>query len=61
MKNKAVAYPAIYNFWPNNMYTNPDDKQYAFNTIFWGNESFDVERLSDLAYNEAPPAESEEV
>ena len=60
MKNKAVAYPAIYNFLPNNMYTNPDEKQYAFNTIFWGNESFDVEHLRDLAYNEAPPAESED-
>lgn len=59
MKNKAVAYPAIYNFWPNNMYTNPDDKQYAFNTIFWGNESFDVKQLCDLAYEEAPPAASE--
>ena len=60
MKNKAVAYPAIYNFLPNNMYTNPDEKQYAFNTIFWGNESFDVEHLRDLAYNEAPPTESED-
>ena len=60
MKNKAVAYPAMYNFLPNNMYTNPDDKQYAFNTIFWGNESFDVEHLRDLAYNEAPPTESED-
>ena len=59
MKNKAVAYPAIYNFLPNNMYTNPDDKQYAFNTIFWGNESFDVEHLYELAYNEAPPEASE--
>ena len=59
MKNKAVAYPAIYNFWPNNWYSDQDSMQFAFNTIFWGNESFDVEHLRDLEYVVAPPDESE--
>ena len=48
MKNKAVAYSAIYNFTPNNEYTNNDKKQFAFNTIFWGNEVFEVDSLDDL-------------
>ncbi|MBR3647474.1 MAG: hypothetical protein IKN59_03680 [Paludibacteraceae bacterium] len=48
MKNKAVAYSAIYNFTPNNEYTDPDKKQFAFNTIFWGNEVFEVESLDEL-------------
>ena len=48
MKNKAVAYSAIYNFTPNNEYTDNDKKQFAFNTIFWGNEVFEVDSLDDL-------------
>lgn len=48
MKNKAVAYSAMYNFYPNNWYSTADSMQYAFNTIFWGNEVFDVEHLTDL-------------
>ena len=53
-KNKAVAYSAIYNFQPNNYYTNPDSMQFAFNTIFWGNEVFEVDNLRQLDYIEAP-------
>jgi len=60
MKNKAVAYSAIYNFKPNNLYNDPDSMQFAFNTIFWGNEVFEVDKLADLDYDEAPPAASEE-
>lgn len=38
VNNKAVAYPAIYNFWPNNYYTDPDSMHFAVNCLFWGNE-----------------------
>lgn len=48
VKNKAVAYSAMYNFYPNDRYSNPDSMQYAFNTIFWGNEVFEVNSLADL-------------
>ena len=58
MKNKAVAYPSIYNFYPNNYYDNADAKQFAFNTIFWGNEVFEVDDLSQLDYEEAVPQAS---
>ena len=60
MKNKAVAFPAIYNFKPNNLYSDPDSMQYAFNTIFWGNESFDAPTLSALDHVKAPPQASED-
>lgn len=39
VRNKAVAYPAIYNFMPNNGYANSDERHFAFNSIFWGNEA----------------------
>lgn len=48
MRNKAVAYPAIYNFTPNNEYDDPEERQFAFNSLFWGNEVFNVESLADL-------------
>ena len=54
MRNKAVAYSAVYNFKPNNEYANADDKQYVFNSIFWGNEVFDVTGLDKLPYKEKP-------
>ncbi len=54
MRNKAVAYSAVYNFLPNNEYANADDKQYVFNSIFWGNEVFDVTSLDKLPYEEKP-------
>ena len=53
MKNKAVAYSAIYNFLANNRYkgdekgARSDSMQYAFNTIFWGNEVFQMD-LKDM-------------
>ena len=53
MRNKAVAYPAIYNFNPNNLYQHADSMQFAFNTIFWGNEVFEVDNLNELPHNEA--------
>ena len=53
MRNKAVAYPAIYNFNPNNLYQDADSMQFAFNTIFWGNEVFEVDNLNQLPHNEA--------
>ncbi|MBQ9426275.1 MAG: right-handed parallel beta-helix repeat-containing protein [Paludibacteraceae bacterium] len=60
MKNKAVAYPSIYNFLANNNYSDPDSMQFAFNTIFWGNEVFEVEHLGDIyADDQAVPEESE--
>ena len=61
MKNKAVAYPSIYNFLANNHYSNPDSMQFAFNTIFWGNEVFEVDKLADIYSDDQPvPEESEE-
>ena len=59
VKNKAVAYSAIYNFFANNHYSDPDSMQFAFNTIFWGNEVFEIDKLADLDYEVAPPATSE--
>ncbi len=54
MRNKAVAYSAIYNFYPNNYYHDADSMQFAFNTLFWGNEVFEVKSLAELDYKEAP-------
>ncbi len=50
MKNKAVAYSAMYNFFANNRYSVADSMQFAFNTIFWGNEVFEVDHLTDLEH-----------
>ena len=58
MKNKAVAYPAIYNFTPNNEYGVAKEKQFAFNTIFWGNEVFEVDSLNKLDYIVPPSAQT---
>ena len=59
MKNKAVAYPAIYNFTPNNEYgDDAKEKQFAFNTIFWGNEVFEVDNLDELDYKVPPSAQT---
>ena len=58
MKNKAVAYPSIYNFLANNHYINPDSMQYAFNSIFWGNEVFEVDNLGELEHVVPPSAET---
>ena len=59
MKNKAVAYPAIYNFTPNNEYgDDAKEKQFAFNTIFWGNEVFEVDNLDELDYIVPPSAQT---
>ena len=57
MRNKAVAYPSIYNFLANNHYASHDDMQMAFNSIFWGNEVFEVDNIGQLPYEEAPSAE----
>ncbi len=57
MRNKAVAYPSIYNFLTNDQYASADDKQFAFNSIFWGNEVFDVESIDEFESVEAPSAE----
>lgn len=54
MRNKAVAYSAIYNFLANNHYSDPDSMQYAFNTIFWGNEVFEVDNIGQLPHEEEP-------
>ena len=58
MKNKAVAYPSIYNFWANNHYSNPDSMQYAFNCLFWGNEVFEVNNIDELEHV-VPPTQTE--
>ena len=58
MRNKAVAYPAIYNFNPNNLYQDADSMQFAFNTIFWGNEVFEVDNLNELEHKEAAKQET---
>lgn len=60
MKNKAVAYPAIYNFLANNHYHEPDSMQFAFNSIFWGNEVFEVEHLGDIYTDDQPVPEASE-
>ena len=54
MKNKAVAYPSIYNFLANNRYSDPDSMQFAFNSIFWGNEVFEVDNIGELEHVVAP-------
>lgn len=54
MRNKAVAYSAVYNFKPNNEYANADDKQLVFNSIFWGNEVSDIESIDELEYKKKP-------
>jgi len=58
MKNKAVAYPSIYNFYSNHRYSDPDSMQFAFNTIFWGNEVFEVESLDQLEHIVPPSAQT---
>ena len=58
MKNKAVAYPSIYNFYSNSQYSDPDSMQFAFNTIFWGNEVFEVDNLDELDYIVPPSAQT---
>ena len=60
MKNKAVAYPSIYNFYSNNRYSDPDSMQFAFNTIFWGNEVFEVDKLADIYSDDQPVPEASE-
>lgn len=60
MKNKAVAYPSIYNFLANNRYSDPDSMQFAFNTIFWGNEVFEVDKLADIYSDDQPVPEASE-
>ena len=59
MRNKAVAYPSIYNMLANNHYSTSDSMQFAFNTIFWGNEVFEVKKLADLQYIEKPADSTE--
>ena len=58
MKNKAVAYPSIYNFKSNHRYSDPDSMQFAFNTIFWGNEVFEVDSLDKLEHIVPPSAQT---
>ena len=53
-RNKAVAYSAIYNFRPNNYYQRADSMQLSFNSLFWGNEVFDIDNLNQLEHVEAP-------
>ncbi len=60
MKNKAVAYPSIYNFLANNHYSDPDSMQFAFNTIFWGNEVFEVDNLGDIYTDDQPVPDTSE-
>ena len=60
VRNKAVAYSSIYNFQPNSHYKDRDSMQVAINCLFWGNEVFDVETLSELDYVVAPPTASED-
>lgn len=59
MRNKAVAYPSIYNMLANNHYSTSDSMQFAFNTIFWGNEVFEVDSLNQLEHRKAPSASTE--
>ena len=55
MRNKAVAYSAVYNHLANNRYrSNRDSIQTVFNSIFWGNEVFDVDNLGELEHIESP-------
>ncbi|MBQ8101063.1 MAG: right-handed parallel beta-helix repeat-containing protein [Paludibacteraceae bacterium] len=48
MRNKAVAYPSIYNFFANNHYHKTDSMNFAFNTIFWGNEVFEMDSVRSI-------------
>ena len=46
VKNKAVAYPAIFNFRPNSSYADADSMHFAVNNIFWGNEASGIARTN---------------
>ncbi len=54
VKNKALQYPAIYNFYDNGLRTqNPDrygpGHHFAINTLFWGNEVPDEYKNMEVA------------
>ena len=46
VRNKAVAYPAIFNFLNNSHYTY-ELKHYVFNSIFWGNEATGIDNCEN--------------
>ena len=58
VRNKAVAYPAIYNFLSNNRAASPDSMDFVFNTLFWGNEVFEVDNIGEIEHIEAPTQEA---
>lgn len=51
VKNKAVAYPAIFNFQSNAQYSVADSMHFAVNCLFWGNEATGIDKTN--ASNEA--------
>lgn len=46
VNNKAVAYPAIFNFMGNQAYSDPDSIHLAFNCVFWGNEATGIDQTN---------------
>jgi len=49
VKNKAVAYPAIFNFRGNQIYSTADSMHFAFNCVFWGNEGIGLDHTNASA------------
>ena len=49
VNNRSVAYPAIFNFRGNQIYSTADSMHFAFNCIFWGNEATGLERTNASA------------
>lgn len=63
VNNKAVAYPAIFNFRGNQIYSTADSIHLAINCVFWGNEatrldntnaSAEAKALFNAKYNHQP-------
>ena len=53
VNNKAVAYPAIFNFRGNQIYSSSDSIHLAFNCIFWGNEATGIDHTNAPAESKA--------
>ncbi len=53
VNNKAVAYPAIFNFQGNEHYSSYDSIHLAFNCVFWGNEATGIDHTNASAASKA--------
>lgn len=53
VNNKAVAYPAIFNFRGNQIYSSYDSIHLAFNCVFWGNQATGIDHTNAPAASKA--------